>query len=160
MRTRVKVTEKDLGWNKLYKLTQKLKGGKIYAKAGVLSNGNARNDGPIDNVTLAMIQEFGTDRIPARSFVRAPFADNRLKYEGILKKVLTKVYGGDIPALMPGLNAIGLAMATDMKKRITTGAGIPPPNAPSTIAAKGSSRPLVDTGQLVGSITHAVVEEK
>lgn len=33
-----------------------------------------------------------------------------------------------------------------------------PPNAPSTIARKGSSTPLIDTGQLRASISHRIVQ--
>lgn len=31
---------------------------------------------------------------------------------------------------------------------------VPPPNAPSTIRQKGSSKTLVDTGEMVGHVTH------
>ena len=34
--------------------------------------------------------------------------------------------------------------------------GLQPPLKPATIAAKGSSTPLIDTGQLYGQITHEV----
>lgn len=34
-----------------------------------------------------------------------------------------------------------------------------PPNAPATIAAKGSDKPLIDTGEMRKAITHIVVEE-
>ena len=160
MRPKITMTVKDRGWKKINDLYNRLRNGKIYVKAGVLSGSDSRSD-TMDNVTLALIHEFGTGdgRIPARSFVRSTFADNRPNYEAQLKQVVVKAFGKDPDLLIKGLNLIGLAMASDMKKRITLGAGVPPPNAPSTIKAKGSSRPLVDTGQLVRSITHAVVEE-
>lgn len=31
---------------------------------------------------------------------------------------------------------------------------VPPPNAPSTVRQKGSSKTLVDTGEMVGHVTH------
>ena len=51
-----------------------------------------------------------------------------------------------------GLELLGAFAAAEVKKTITAGAGVPPPNAPSTIAKKGSDRPLVDTGRLLGAI--------
>ncbi|MDH7597550.1 MAG: hypothetical protein QHG98_07435 [Methanothrix sp.] len=36
---------------------------------------------------------------------------------------------------------------------------IPPPNAPSTVRKKGSSKTLVDTGAMVGAVTHRVSVE-
>ena len=37
--------------------------------------------------------------------------------------------------------------------------GVPPPNAESTIRKKGSSKTLVDTGEMVGHVTHLQTEE-
>ena len=37
--------------------------------------------------------------------------------------------------------------------------GVPPPNAPSTIAKKGSSKTLIDTGEMLGHVTHLQTEE-
>jgi len=34
------------------------------------------------------------------------------------------------------------------------------PNAPSTIAQKGSSKPLIDTGSMLNSITYAVRKKR
>ena len=50
-------------------------------------------------------------------------------------------------------------LSADMKKTITVGAGVPPKNADSTIKRKGSSRPWVDTGAVVGAISYAVLPE-
>jgi hypothetical protein len=52
---------------------------------------------------------------------------------------------------------MGSTLANAMKRKIVDGAGVPPPNAPSTVAKKGSSRPLVDTGRLVNAITWASI---
>lgn len=37
--------------------------------------------------------------------------------------------------------------------------GVPPPNAPTTIRQKGSSKTLVDTGEMVGHVTHRQTTE-
>ncbi|OPY54712.1 MAG: hypothetical protein A4E48_00291 [Methanosaeta sp. PtaU1.Bin060] len=36
---------------------------------------------------------------------------------------------------------------------------VPPPNAPSTIARKGHSNTLIDTGEMLESVTHMQAEE-
>ena len=55
------------------------------------------------------------------------------------------------------LDFVGEFLAGKMKEKIMS--RIPPPNAPSTIAAKGSSLPLVDTGEMMGAIDHKSKEK-
>jgi hypothetical protein len=52
------------------------------------------------------------------------------------------------------LGRLGAYFVGDIKQRIAR--GILPPNSPATIARKGSSKPLIDTGQLRNSITSVV----
>ena len=52
-------------------------------------------------------------------------------------------------------NRIGLVFVRDARKLITVDK-IYLPNSPATIALKGSSTPLIDTGDLVGAITYEV----
>jgi hypothetical protein len=119
---------------------------------GVLGTGPSRGDGELTNAQLAVIHEFGTGHIPERSFLRRTFDMKKQEWFKVLVKLMKSktAKSGDVLALM------GERMKSDIKRQITTGAGIPPPNAPATIAAKGSSRPLVDTGRLVGSIDYNV----
>jgi hypothetical protein len=116
-----------------------------------------------DTVMIAAIQEFGVPEkgIPERSFIRAPFAAHKTECVGLLKIEIKKAYEGrgDIPK---ALDRLGLKMVSFMRTAIkfSSGGNEPyPPNAPSTIEKKGSSRPLVDTGQLLRSITHEVVSK-
>lgn len=97
--------------------------------------------------------EFGTDRIPARSFVRAWFdeAEGRKRQElGTLAK---SVVAGK-RTKEQALEVFGLGAAGEMQARISE--GVSPANAPSTVARKGSSKPLVDTGQLRSSLSYRV----
>jgi hypothetical protein len=68
-----------------------------------------------------------------------------------------RVYEGKIVAAARRWACMGLRMTADQRKRITEGEGIPPPLAESTVKEKGSSRPLVDTGQLWRALLHDVV---
>lgn len=156
-----KVTDRDRGWERL---TRELRGAKgLVGKSGVVGPKAAAErkleDGrTVTNAELAMIHEFGSGRVPERSFLRKPFDDNRVKYESRLASYARRVYAG----AMKVERAVGLVaaeMSSDVRKYIANGPGVPPPNAPSTIAKKGSSRPLVDTAQMKNAITWAVVRD-
>ena len=112
------------------------------------------------NATLASIHEFGLGNVPARPFIRPPFDKNRKQYLEILSTAYEKFLkgSGDRQNFLRVLGFIGQKMASDIKNYVTQGTGVPPPLSPKTIAAKGSSRPLVDTGQLLNSVTYQVVE--
>jgi len=53
--------------------------------------------------------------------------------------------------LLGGLELFGMYVVGLIRQRMAN--GIPPPNRPSTIARKGSSKPLIDTGELRNAIT-------
>lgn len=170
----------DRGWAKLVTAAENMQREKgMHAKAGILGAA-AKEEHPSEdakgkkptNVQLAAIHEFGVPgKIPARPFIQGTFLLHRQEYRAQLRRLAGDWFqraakgGGD---LRRALGIMGLKMATDMKLRVTQGTGIPPPNAPSTIAKKlakgkwkkdGSGaqpRPLVDTGRLVGSISHEV----
>jgi len=102
---------------------------------------------------VASIHEFGLGNNPERSFVRA-FADDK-------RDEAAKVEARLVASAVKGTNTVddalekfGLWLVAAMQKRIR--GGIPPALDPVTIERKGSSTPLIDTGQLVSSITHKV----
>lgn len=153
----VKITVKDHGWRRLMRLAEELRQ-EPHVRVGVLAEkGSESRDGGVTNVELAAIHEFGAPAagIPERSFLRSAFDANKTKYQGRIKSHLKQVIGGSMD-LHKMFDLIGLEAATDVKKGITAGAGIPPPLKQATIDRKGSSRPLVDTGRLLASITHVV----
>jgi hypothetical protein len=167
---RVGTRESDLGWAKLWRLLDVLRRTGAHVKVGVLEGhgtGSELREGGLTNAQLAAVHEFGSadGKIPERSFIRSTFDANRETYRENLKELLVKVVDGKL-TVEKAFSVLGLKIATDIKKRITTGAGIPPPNAPSTVARKikkgawnkgggGAPRPLVDTGRLLGAITWA-----
>jgi hypothetical protein len=156
----------DRGWNALRKTAKALKAAGSHVRVGVM--GDADKDprpGEISNAELALIHEFGAPSagIPERSFVRSSFEKNRPKYLEMLRRTVGKVYDHKI-SVKQGLGLLGMAMAADMKRGITSGTGIPPPNTPEVFRrklAKGAGaeppRTLVDSGRLLNSITWDVV---
>lgn len=185
----------DRGFAKLIRAAEQLsREGGMHAKAGILGaqateehQGREEGEGKKPtNVELAAIHEFGVPgKIPARPFIQGTFELHRRVYQGQLRILagdwFSRATGRAGMPLERALGLMGLRMASDMKLRVTSGAGIPPPNAPSTIkrklakgewkgrspgeeaantAAGRGPRPLVDTGRLVGSISHAVATGK
>ena len=121
---------------------------------GVLGQNAERPGEQIDNVGLAIVHEFGLG-VPERSFLRSTFDMRKEQWLKFAHRVLRAAAHGRLD-VTAALQLIGEKMKTDVKSRITAGAGIPPPLAPATVAAKGSSRPLIDTGRLVASIDYDV----
>ena len=54
------------------------------------------------------------------------------------------------------MGELGLKAAVDVQEKVLDVKQ--PPNAPRTIARKGSANPLIDTGHLRQSITHEVIK--
>ena len=118
--------------------------------AGIIDAGKH----PSGDMTVAEIgfaNEFGTNIIPERPFMRSTL---RLKKILSLKrKLLKRIVTGKLKTNR-ALGLLGLFVADEIRKRIV--AIRTPPNALRTIQEKGSSNPLVDSGQLKNSITHEV----
>lgn len=104
-------------------------------------------------IQVATWMEFGTDRAPARSFVRAWFDENQAKIREDLGVLMVSVVQGRRTKAQI-LELIGQRCAASIQERIS--AGIAPANRPSTIAQKGSSTPLIDTGQLRSSVSYQI----
>jgi hypothetical protein len=154
------ITDKDHGWAALFRRVKEIESS--YVRVGVLADdakgGMRVPGGDLTIAEIAVVNEYGTEdkTIPARSFARSTFDEKREELVGLGKKLMTGVVDGKI-GIKPALDVMGSTLANAMKRKIVDGAGVPPPNAPSTVAKKGSSRPLVDTGRLVNAITWASI---
>lgn len=120
---------------------------------GVLSSMVGKGHGGTTLYDVAAANEFGTSSIPERSFLRGTIDAHRGKIVAFCRKQAIEVVRQDI-SVDVALGRIGLFVQGLIQQRIA--AGIPPENAESTIAAKGSSKPLIDSGQLRASIAYEV----
>lgn len=132
--------------------------GKLEVAVGVLEEkGAAPKRGAADMTVLmvATIHEFGAPAagIPQRSFVRAYVDEHRDQIRAWQREILTPVFAGKVTATQ-ALNRLGAKISGGIQARIS--AGIPPALAQETVDRKGSSTPLIDTGQLRASITWVV----
>lgn len=132
--------------------------GKTHVRVGVFGTETHEGSADLTMVELAAIHEFGSPaaNIPERSFIRATLNAKHDEIAKLLTGAAKAVVKGTV-TVERALNIIGTAVVKDIKVRITSGPGIPPPLKDATIKHKGSSRPLVDTGQLKNAITHVVV---
>ncbi len=146
------IKDVDRGYKKLLKRVRKFKRrGKV--TVGVHEAEGALPEGEATVLDVATWNEFGTDTIPARSFIRAWFDQNRTVAYKKLAQQLKRAEKGEMTR-ETALERFALWAVGQIKKRIAR--GIEPPNAASTVKRKGSSKPLIDTGQLRSSIGYQI----
>lgn len=161
--SRAAVTSKDHGYDALVKRVFEF--GHPQIATGILEADGAKQKTaapgeesaePVTVIDVAGWNEFGTDEIPSRSFVRAWFD----QAEPEMRRDLTTLMQGVIKGTHTKeqiLELLGLKAVGGIQQRIAD--GIDPPNAPETIERKGSSKPLIASGQLRGSVSYAVREK-
>jgi hypothetical protein len=151
---RVKVI--DRGWNRLVK--NLVRSPNVRSKVGVQgSEAEVARTGGLTNAGLAAVHEFGSPArgIPERSFLRSTFDEKQKGYQKELDRIAGMVLDG--AALEGEMRLLGETYRSDIIGKIHS--SIPPPLSPETIERKGGeSTPLIDTGQLLNSIS--VVIEK
>ena len=98
---------------------------------------------------VAAWNEFGTEDIPERSFLRTTIAENRAKYQAEFKKAYLEAIQGGMN-LRAAAGFIGNVARDDIKRKIETIKD--PGNAPSTIAKKGFDNPLIETKKMLNSV--------
>lgn len=108
---------------------------------------------PITLVELGEIHEFGLG-VPQRSWLGDWFDDGQSRMLQQLHGVAHAVLTEKIDSFEQGLEQLGNLYVGQIQARIAQ--GIEPPLSPFTIAEKGSSVPLIDTGQFRGAITYKV----
>lgn len=148
-----KVTDRDRGLKKLKRELKK--SGKSFVKVGIFGErADAAHAGTEkSNVEIAGFQEFGTKTIPSRSYIRATVDAEKGKIRQLQKKLAEQIIKRRTTEVQ-GLNLIGSFVTGAMQKRIQ--GGLSPALKPATIKRKGSSKPVLDTGQIVQSLTWVV----
>lgn len=174
------VVDKDLGWKATLEVARALAGGS-YVKVGILADDargglhHKKPSGAAEDLTIAeiaVVNEFGTEdgHVPARPAHRMAYDTLRPELERMAAELLDRVVFRHNMTVEAALNILGMKLATGIRNTITQGAGVPPPNAPSTVRAKvpksstgakrrkaiAGARALVDTGAMLNAISWAV----
>ncbi len=144
-----RITDRDRGYKKRMRALDKLKDGASIT-VGIHENDGAGAHGDTTIADVGAFHEFGTDDIPERSFVRGWYDEEKSENDKLIKQAATRVATGKSEP-QQALDQAGAVMAGNMRARIR--GGINPPLDDSTVDKKGPSTPLIDTGQLIQSIT-------
>lgn len=142
----VTIKEIDHGWNDILNALKKLDN--VATKVGLFG----------DLAERGATHEYGTrsGKIPARPFNRQAFDNNERQIQKQMKKEYVRLLnqrGKVNPREL--ISNVGEWYSGAVKKTITNGNF--EPLKPVTILRKGSSKPLIDTGQMRMSITHKEV---
>lgn len=147
MSRRNSVQEIDQGWDAIKDQVAKAKGSSV--NVGILSDAQPHPDDGADMALIAAANEFGTDTIPARPFLRGAFDANQRG----LTQTASRLFGLIMEGKLTSRRALALmgeehqGQVQEYLQALDT-----PPNAPRTVAQKGSSNPLIDEGHLLESI--------
>lgn len=142
----VRIKDTDKG---LKAVVKRLNTGMGSVAVGVFADKSGAYKGGTTVVQVAEIHEFGLG-VPRRSFI-ADWADqNRGAINAQLKNLAIGIASNQITAPQ-ARELFGTWAVGEVQKRISS--GIPPALAESTIKRKGSSTPLIDSGQLRANVT-------
>lgn len=149
-----RVVVKDLGYSAVIRELSRLAG--TFITVGVHGDVGYTLDGT-PMVLVAAANELGTSdgRVPQRSFIRSTVDERRAEIARIQTQVMGKIADGKMTAAQ-GAGVVAQFVEAKVKEKVTT--LDEPPNAPSTVAKKGSSNPLIDTGALRSAVVAKVIE--
>lgn len=137
----------------LKELAENLKGN-MRVLAGVPKGAGTYEDG-LTLATIAAVNNFGSadGKIPERPVLGPAIEKGAPQYQRLAEVMIPKVLSGETTMRML-LEQMGQLAEGHIKQEITDLRE--PPNAPSTIAAKGSDNPLIDTGAFRQSIRYVI----
>lgn len=125
---------------------------KSYMDIGVNEDAGNYADGT-SVAEVAFWNEYGTVKIPERSFLRAAVDEKKDELDTfqneVLEDVVNQKYG-----VIQGLRRFAFRVTTEIKNKITTLKE--PPNAASTIKKKGFDNPLIHSRKMLNSIDYKI----
>lgn len=149
----VKVTDKvTADGKKLQKILKELADKEV--RVG-FQQGKATEEDGTDVCDIAAWNELGTVNMPSRPFLRMSVDDNSDKINSFMSAQKRSIIKGEPVDRI--LKKIGIFQKDLIQEKITEGSFAP--NAPSTIKAKGSSKPLIDTGRMRQSVNFEIKQK-
>lgn len=116
-----------------------------------------------DNIQKAIWNNFGTrggasgggwgGPIPERPFMQNAMRANQIEYVTAMRSSAAKIIRGEAN-LEQTMQKLGIRAQGDIQAEITSLSR--PPNSPVTIELKGSSNPLIDSGEMRAAVTFKV----
>lgn len=146
------VKDDDRKWNQLLKNFDALG---MTVEVGIQSGARGRSQSEI--LDYALKNEFGTLKIPERSFFRSTMDENKDIWEHQILSFMRRMTALKIkPETF--FEILGTDIQNKIKEKITTLRE--PENSEVTIKLKKSSNPLIDTGAMRASIRYKVVKKQ
>jgi hypothetical protein len=140
----------DRGWNRAIAASRAVNGKTV--TVGIRA-GPANDE--VQVVDYAAMNEFGTEDIPARPFMRHTADEQEAKLQQYARRLIGPMLDGKM-SVDAVLSAVGMWYQSAMRRTIRNSKSWATPNAPATIALKGSSTPLIDDGVLVATIDYEI----
>jgi hypothetical protein len=130
----------------------------LHVYVGVPESEASRPGEPINNAELAYIQSNGSplNNIPARPILEPVIKKNEKMIGNRFQALAKKSLSDPTVNINDELSKIGMIVRDKVKDNFTNPDNGWAPNAPATIAAKGSDKPLIDTASLRKSIEYVV----
>lgn len=150
----MKVTDKNFNLEKIKKTLLALK--KKELQVGIFEDSGVNEDTGGRIVDYAIANEYGTSKIPERPFMRSTADEKQENWSALMDKIVEGVTKGDFEVERK-IGLVGEQMVNDIKEKISS--NVPPPLNPATIKRKGSSRTLIDTGNMRNSITFKITDK-
>ena len=157
----VKISDNDGLWRAIESDLRLLN--KSHTKVGFIGDETRDDNSGLTNAEVAIFNEFGTSKFAgtiyiggseARPFMRPAVAKNKNKIADMQEAGYSRVIKQQ-STVGRELSSIGTVMQREIQRMIT--AVKSPANAASTIKAKGSSNPLIDTSAMYQAVTHKEV---
>ncbi|QDJ52811.1 hypothetical protein [Bordetella hinzii] len=144
----------DRGLQQHARLARALNGRGV--KFGIQADAGKDPETGADLLDIAVYNEYGTETVPARPFMR-DFAEKNGKALGqAMDRMAAAVQGGQL-ALDAALDQLGTFAEKHQKAHVQQSKKWAKPNAPATVKKKGSDVPLIDQGLMVGAIRYEKV---
>lgn len=109
---------------------------------------------PTSVIEAALRNEFGTNFIPERSFLRSTILQKEEEYRHRAADIVKKALQNKDYQIEKNVGLLGQLVEKDVKQKITD--TYTPPNAEETKKRKGSEHPLIDSGLMRQSVRNIV----
>lgn len=146
------IKDTDKGFKKLAARLGETYRGRNSLLVGILGDQADEKHGDVGEETVGQIaaaHEYGLG-VPERTWLRGWFDAHQAEIKEDLRKISRGVIMGRFTQ-DDGLEILGVKYAGQIQARMAT--SIPPPLAPATVARKGSSVSLIDTGQMRSAVS-------
>lgn len=141
------------------KFLQGIKGAKdAYVTIGLHEDAGTYPDADVSVVQVGLWNEFGTETIPERSWLRSTLSDNISEIKAVRLLAIAKMMKGEMD-LEGALNLIGFRIQVMVQNKIKS--NVAPELSPATAAMKAKKgiavQTLIQSGLMLRSVTYKVV---